>query len=54
LPEQGFSFGGWLGDVAVSQQSNNPVEITMDTSKNVVARFVRGATASASDLWLLY
>ena len=54
VPEYGFVFFGWLGDVAVSQRSNNPVEITMDTSKNVVARFVRGTTASASDLWLLY
>ncbi len=36
---QGYQFTGWKGDVPVAQEMANPLILTMDTTKSLVARF---------------
>lgn len=60
-PSSGWSFKGWSGEV---QGSQNPLTVTMDTSKNVIATFERagidtseivknGQFSSGSEPWSL-
>jgi len=37
IPNDGYAFSGWSGDLT---RSNNPVNITMDSDKNIIANFV--------------
>ena len=37
IPNDGYAFGSWSGDLA---GSNNPENITMDSDKNVIANFM--------------
>lgn len=39
VPESGWSFSGWSGDLI---DNTNPIALTMDTNKKVVATFQRG------------
>src|SRR6185436_5125453 len=37
IPDAGFAFGGWSGDVT---GTNNPITVTVNSDKNVTARFL--------------
>ncbi len=39
LPETGYTFTGWTGDVPSGQETANPLEITMDAAKSLTAQF---------------
>jgi PKD repeat protein len=41
LPDDGYAFTAWTGEIPTGQESLNPLAITMDTSKTVQATFVR-------------
>ena len=43
IPDDGYTFGGWGGDLT---GSNNPNTVTMDSDKNVLANFVFLETVS--------
>ncbi len=36
---QGYRFSGWMGDVPVGRETDNPLTLTIDTSKTLVAIF---------------
>lgn len=46
-PNTGYSFTGWQGDVPAGSEMANPLAITMDTSKNLVATFGSGDVPAA-------
>ncbi len=41
VPATGMSFGGWLGDVPTVQTNQNPLQLIMDRSRAITARFER-------------
>jgi len=41
MPDTGHYFLGWTGDVPTGHESDNPLSITMDADKTVLATFVR-------------
>ncbi|MFB3881008.1 MAG: S-layer homology domain-containing protein [Armatimonadota bacterium] len=45
VPETGFGFGGWTGDIT---DSRNPIIVNMDSDKNIVATFVDTVVLSLS------
>lgn len=44
LPDSGYRFSGWTGDVPSGHEEDNPIAITMDSSKSITANFVRQYT----------
>jgi len=39
IPDSGYEFSGWTGDVPSGQEMNNPVTITLDDDKSITANF---------------
>jgi len=48
IPESGYRFSGWTGDVPSGQENDNPITITMDSDKSVTANFIRQYTLTIS------
>jgi List-Bact-rpt repeat protein len=47
VPNAGYAFSGWTGDVPVGDELDNPLQVTMDQDRTITAHFVaQGATAS--------
>ncbi len=40
IPNVGFSFSGWTGDVPQGHENDNPITITMDLDKSITANFI--------------
>jgi hypothetical protein len=40
-PASASQFQGWAGDVPAGEEMSNPLVITLDANKSLVARFVR-------------
>lgn len=45
-PEAGYHFSHWTGDVAGPDTNSNPLELVMDTAREVTAAFAQGAGPS--------
>ncbi|MCD6221880.1 hypothetical protein J7K25_06965, partial [bacterium] len=43
-PNQGYRFKNWSGDVPAGHENDNPISITMNSDKNIVAHFVKQYT----------
>jgi photosystem II stability/assembly factor-like uncharacterized protein len=41
VPQANYSFNGWTGDVANSHNNDNPLNVTMDSDKSIMANFLR-------------
>nr|NIQ17190.1 hypothetical protein [Candidatus Aenigmarchaeota archaeon] len=39
IPDSGYEFSGWTGDVPDGHENDNPVTITMDSDKSIIANF---------------
>jgi len=39
IPDTGYNFGGWTGDVPLGHENDNPLTIAMDSDKSIVASF---------------
>ena len=39
IPQQGYGFAGWTGDVPAGKEKNNPLSLTMDKDRTVKANF---------------
>ncbi len=48
VPNAGFVFSGWVGDVSISQQNQNPITLTMDQTRSIQALFKGTYYVSAS------
>ncbi|HTO06816.1 MAG TPA: hypothetical protein VMR86_07130 [Myxococcota bacterium] len=47
VPDDGYAFAGWSGDVPVGHETDNPLQVTMDQNRKINAIFVRpGVTAA--------
>ena len=47
VPDSGYDFAGWSGDVPVGDESDNPLILTMDFDRTITAHFVApGVVAS--------
>ena len=44
MPDNGYRFSEWTGDVPSGHENDNPITITMDSDKSVTANFVRQYT----------
>ena len=51
IPEPGFIFDSWTGDVA---SSNNPLDLVMDSDKTLIAHFVRDTSDTDGDALSAY
>ncbi len=40
VPDAGYQFAGWSGDVPVGHESDNPLVVTMDQNRTITAGFV--------------
>jgi len=40
IPDTGYGFSGWTGDVPSGHENDNPVTITMDSDKSITANFI--------------
>jgi len=41
IPESGYRFGSWTGDIPPGQENDNPLTITIGADKSITANFVR-------------
>jgi len=41
IPENGYRFDGWTGNVPSGQKNNNPLTVTMNADKSITANFKR-------------
>jgi hypothetical protein len=41
IPESGYGFNGWTGDVPDGDEDDNPVTITVDSDKSITANFTK-------------
>jgi len=48
LPESGYRFSEWTGDVPSGNENENPITITMDSDKSITANFIRQYTLTMS------
>ncbi len=39
-PDSGYAFSGWSGDVSSGQRKDNPLSLTLDSSKSITANFL--------------
>lgn len=39
LPNSGYTFSGWIGDVSPGHENDNPITISMDADKSITAGF---------------
>jgi len=44
VPDNGYGFDEWTGDVPEGHESDNPITITMDSDKSITANFIRQYT----------
>ncbi len=44
IPDSGYGFSGWTGDVLDGHENDNPITITMDGDKSITANFIRQYT----------
>lgn len=49
VPTNGYEFAGWQGDVPTGQTNTNPLTLTMDRPRNVMAVFTLAKVAPAID-----
>ncbi len=42
-PVNGFIFAGWGGEIGAANASDNPLTLTMDTNRDVIANFIPGS-----------
>ena len=40
IPNSGYQFSGWTGDVPLGHENDNPITITMDSDKFITANFI--------------
>ena len=40
IPDTGYKFSYWTGDISSGQESDNPITITVDGEKSIIANFV--------------
>jgi len=40
LPDDNYRFSEWTGDVPTGHENDNPITITMDSAKNLIANFI--------------
>ena len=40
IPDEGNTFTGWVGDIDVEHMNDNPLEVMMDSDKNITATFL--------------
>jgi len=48
IPDNGYRFTGWTGDVPEGQENDNPLMITVDSDKSVTANFIKQWTLNLS------
>jgi len=41
IPDEGYGFSEWTGDVPSGKKRNNPITITVDSDKSIKANFIR-------------
>jgi hypothetical protein len=55
LPQAGYLFDGWTGDVPPGHENDTPLVLTMDGNKTLSAQFrASGGPSSVRDHWILY
>jgi len=48
IPDEGYGFSQWIGDVPYGKENENPITITMDSDKWIKAKFILGYTLTIS------
>jgi len=48
IPDNGYRFAGWTGDVPEGHENDNPLMITVDSDKSVTANFIKQCTLTLS------